>query len=102
MRPNEELEYFNAQLKRVRNEHSEAPTILRLSNDCLRRLSKWTWEQHGWPIDEGQACGIRNGNEDARRTGLMSVLKGHIQDIEFVPGLGTLEVVPGEPASAQP
>ena len=101
MSPNAELVHFNAQLKRVGNEHSETPRVLRLAEDGLRRLSKWKWEQNGWAITEGQACGIRNGNEQQRRTALMSVLKGHIQQIEFVPNLETPEVVLAEPGSAR-
>ena len=95
MTPNEELDHLNAELERVANEHSDTPRVLRLTDNCLRRVSKWKWEQRGWTINDGQACGIRNGNEQARRTALMSVLKEHIQEIEFVSGLEMLEVVLG-------
>ena len=93
MTPNEELDHLNAELERVANEHSDTPRVLRLTDNCLRRLSKWKWEQRGWTINDEQACGIRNGNEQARRTALLSVLEGHVQEIEFVSGLKILEVV---------
>lgn len=95
MTPTEELAYLNAELERVGNEHSDTPRVLRLTDNCLRQLSKWKWEQCGWTINDGQACGIRNGNEQSRRTALMSVLKGHIDEVEFVSGLEMLEVVLG-------
>lgn len=93
MTPNEELDYLKAELERVGNARSDTPRILRLTDSCLRRLSKWKWEQRGWSIDDGQACGIRNGDDQSRRTALMSVLKGHIDEVEFVTGLEVLEVV---------
>ena len=99
MTPNEELKHLEAELDRLQKEQSNAPWVLRLTDKCLRHCSKWKWEQHGWTINDGQACGIRNGNEQARRTALMSVLKGHIQEIEFVAGLEMLEVVLGPSGS---
>ena len=98
MTPNEELDYLNAELERVENEHSDTPRVLRLTDNCLRGLSKWKWEQRGWTIDDGQACGIRNGDDQSRRTALMSVLKGHIDEVEFASGLEMLEVVLGPSA----
>lgn len=95
MTPNEELDYLNTELERVGNEHSDTPRVLRLTDNCLRQLSKWKWEQFGWTIDDGQASGIRNGNDQSRRAALMSVLKGHVDKVEFVSGLEMLEVVPG-------
>ncbi|MBL7042711.1 MAG: hypothetical protein ISR77_29010 [Pirellulaceae bacterium] len=101
MTPNEELEHLDAELERRQNDHSNTAVVLRLTDKCLRRCSTWKWEQHGWTISDGQSCGIRNGNEGARRTALMSVLKEHIHEIEFVSGLERLEVVLG-PSGAEP
>ena len=100
MTPNEELEHLDAELQRLQNERSNTAGVLRLTDKCLRRCSKWKWEQHGWTISDGQSCGIMNGNERARRTALMSVLKEHIHEIEFVSGLERLEVVLG-PSGAE-
>ena len=101
MTPNEELEHLDAELERLQNEHSNTAGVLRLTDKCLRRCSTWKWEQHGWTISDGQSCGIRNGDEGARRTALLSVLKEHIHEIEFVSGLERLEVVLG-PSGAEP
>jgi hypothetical protein len=92
--PNEELEHLNAELKRLQSEHPDTPGVLRLTDQCLSRCSKWKWEQHGWTISDGQTCGIMNGNNQERRKALLSVLKGHIDEIEFVSGLDALEIVP--------
>jgi hypothetical protein len=98
--PDEELEHLDAELERLQSEHPNTPGVLRLTDQCLRGCSKWKWEQHGWTIGDGQSCGIRNGDERARRTALMSVLKEHIHEIEFVSGLERLEVVLG-PSGAE-
>ena len=97
--PNEELEHLDAELERLQNEHSNTAGVLRLTDKCLRRCSRWKWEQHGWTISAGQSCGIMNGDERVRRTALMSVLKGHIHEVEFVSGLERLEVLLGPPGS---
>lgn len=96
MTPIEELEYLIAELERVANEQSDELRILRLTDNCLRRLSKWKWEQGGWTITDGQASGIRNGSRESRRTALMSVLEGHIDEVEFASDLQKFEVVLGE------
>jgi hypothetical protein len=98
--PNDELKQLDAELERLQDDHSNATRVLRLTDKCLRRCSAWKWEQHGWIISDGQSCGVRNGNERARRTALMSVLKEHIHEIEFVSGLERLEVVLG-PSGAE-
>ena len=95
MTPDEELEHLDAELERLQSEHPNTPGVLRLTDQCLRGCSKWKWEQHGWTISDGQACGIMNGDERVRRTSLMSVLKEQIHEIEFVSGLERLEVVLG-------
>ena len=95
MTPDEELERLDAQLKQLQTEHPNTLGVLRLTDQCLRGCSRWKWEQHGWTISEGQSCGIMNGNEQDRRTALLSVLKGHIQKVEFVSGLDPLNVVLG-------
>jgi hypothetical protein len=97
--PNEELEHLGAELERLQDEHSNTAGVLRLTDQCLRRCSRWKWEQHGWTVSAGESCGIMNGNERARRIALMSVLKGHIHEIEFVSGLERLEVVRGPSGS---
>lgn len=99
MAPNDELNRLDAELERMQNDHSKTARVLRLTDKCLRGCSTWKWEQHGWTISDGQSCGIRNGDERARRTALMSVLKEHIQEIEFVSGLERLEVVLGPPVA---
>lgn len=101
MTPDEELDHLDAELEGLQNEHPNTPGILRLTDKCLRRCSKWKWEQHGWTINDGQSCGIMNGNEQARRTALMSLLKDYIHEIEFVSGLEMLAVVPGPSGSAR-
>ena len=95
MTPDEELAHLDAELERLQSGHPNTLGVLRLTDQCLRRCSKWKWEQHGWTISDGQACGIMNGNDRERRTALLSVLKGHIHKIEFVSGLDMLKVVPG-------
>jgi len=97
--PDEELEHLDAELERLQSEHPNTPGVLRLTDQCLRRCSKWKWEQHGWTISDGQTCGIMNGDYRERQTALLSVLKGHIHKIEFVSGLDVLEVVPGSSIS---
>jgi hypothetical protein len=97
--PDEELEHLDAELERLQSEHPNTPGVLRLTDQCLRRCSKWKWEQHGWTISDGQTCGIMNGNDRERQTALLSVLKGLIHKIEFVSGLDVLEVVPGSSTS---
>ena len=99
MTPDEELEHLDAELERLQSEHPDTPGVLWLTDQCLRRCSKWKWEQHGWTISDGESCGIMNGKEQARRTALMSLLKAHIHEIEFVSGLERLEVVPGPSGS---
>ncbi len=101
MTPNEELDHLEAELKRLQNEHSSTKGVLRLTDQCLRRISKWKWEQHGWTITDGESCGIMNGEERSRRIALMSVLKAHISKIEFVSGLEKLEIVP-DPSGSEP
>jgi hypothetical protein len=97
--PDEELKYLNAELERLKSEHPATPGILRMTDQCLRRCSKWKWEQHGWTISEGQTCGIMNGSDQERRTALLSVLKGQVDQVEFVSGLDMLKVVLGPPTS---
>ena len=99
--PDEELEHLDAELERLQIEHPNTPGVLRLTDQCLRGCSKWKWEQHGWTISDGQACGMMNGNDRERRTALLSVLKGHIHKIEFVSGLDMLQVVLG-PSTSEP
>jgi hypothetical protein len=99
--PDEELEHLDAELERLQSEHPNTPGVLRLTDQCLRRCTKWKWEQHGRTISDGQSCGIMNGNEGERQTALLSVLKGHICKIEFVSGLDMLKVVPG-PSTSEP
>ena len=99
MTPNDELKHLDEELERLQDDHSNTARVLRLTDKCLRGCSTWKWEQHGWTISDSQACGIRNGNEQARRTALMSVLKEHIHEIEFVSGLERLEVVLGPPGA---
>jgi hypothetical protein len=101
MTPDQELEHLDAELERLQNERSNTARVLRLTDKCLRRCSKWKWEQHGWTVSDGQSCGIMNGNERARRTALMAVLNEHINEIEFVSDLERLEVVMG-PAESEP
>ncbi len=97
--PDEELEHLDAELERLQSEHPNTPGVLRLTDQCLRGCSEWKWEQHGWTISEGQACGIMNGDDRSRRTALLSVLEGHIHRIEFVSGLDMLKVVLGPSTS---
>lgn len=92
--PDEELGHLDAELERLQSEHPNTPGVLRLTDQCLRRCSRWKWEQHGWTVSDEQACGIMNGNVQERRNALLSVLKGHIDNVEFVSGLDVLEVVP--------
>jgi hypothetical protein len=99
--PDQELEHLDAELERLQSEHPNTLGVLRLTDQQLRRCSKWKWEQHGWTISDGQACGIMNGNDQDRRTALLSVLKGHISKIEFVSGLNMLKVVP-VPSTSEP
>jgi len=97
--PDEELDHLDAELERLQSEHPNTPGVLRLTDQCLRGCSKWKWEQHGWTISDGQNCGIMNGNDRERRTALLSVLEGRIQEIVFVFGLDALKVVPGASTS---
>ena len=97
--PDEELDHLDAELERLQGEHPNRPGVLRMTDQSLRRCSKWKWEQHGWTISEGQACGIMNGNDRERRTALLSVLKGHIHKIEFVSDLDMPKVVLDPPTS---
>jgi hypothetical protein len=95
MTPDEQLDRLDAELDRLHGEHPNAQGILRLTSDCLRSCSKWKWEQHGWVLSDGDACGIMNGSDKEQRTALLSILKGHMIDkVEFVPGVDVLEVVP--------
>jgi hypothetical protein len=94
MTPDEELAHLDAQLERLEHEHPRVQGVLRIADNCLRRCSKWKWEQHGWTISDPQACGIMNGNDRERRTALLSVLNGHVQEIEIVSDLDVFEVVP--------
>jgi hypothetical protein len=79
--PDEELKYLNAELERLKSEHPGTPGVLRMTDQCLRRCSKWKWEQHGWTISEGQTSGIMNGSDQERRTALLSVLKGQVDQV---------------------
>ena len=94
MTPDEQLRRLRAELDRLKNEHVNVPRTLRLTNTCLRACSKWKWEQHGWALTEGDACGIMNGDEKEQRTALLSILKADlIHKVEFVQGVDVLEVV---------
>ncbi len=101
MTPDEELEHLDAELERLQSEHPNRPGVLLLTDQSLRRCSKWKWEQHGWTISDAQTCGIMNGNDRERQTALLSVLKGHIHKVEFVSDLDVLEVMPG-PSTSEP
>ena len=93
--PDEQLERLAAELDRLKSEHPDVHGTLRLTSTCLRSCSKWKWEQHGWAITDGEACGIMNGDDKEQRTALLSVLKGQmIREVEFVAGANVLEVVP--------
>ena len=95
MTPDEQLERLDAELNRLASEHPDQRGTLRLTSDCLRACSKWKWEQHGWTVSDGEACGIMNGSDKEQRTALLSLLKGRmIREVEFVPGADVLEVVP--------
>jgi hypothetical protein len=90
----EQLDRLDAELDRLKSEHPNTPGILRLTINCLRSCSKWRWEQHGWTLSEGEACGIMNGDDKEQRTALLSILKEDmIHKVEFVPGVDVLEVV---------
>ena len=94
MTPDEQLERLDVELDRLKSEHPSVPGILRLTNNCLRSCSKWKWEQHGWALSDGEACGIMNGDDKEQRTALLSILKAHmIHKVEFVPAADVLEVV---------
>ena len=93
--PDKQLERLATELDRLRREYPDMHGILRLGNSCLRSCSKWKWEQHGWALSDGEACGIMNGNQKERQAALLSVLKGHmICKVEFVPDADVLAVVP--------
>ena len=95
MTPDEQLNNLVAELDWLKREHPNTPGILRLANTSLRSCSKWKWEQHGWSLSDGDACGIMNGNDKDRRAALLSILKGHrIHKIEFVSDVDVLKVVP--------
>ncbi|MGA2620235.1 MAG: hypothetical protein ABSF26_21665 [Thermoguttaceae bacterium] len=95
MTPDEQLDRLAAELDRLKSEHPGVQGTLRLSKNCLRSCTKWKWEQHGWALTDGEACGIRNGNDKEQPAALLSVLKGHmIHKVEVVPGVDVLEVVP--------
>ena len=92
--PDEQLDRLDAELDRLKTEHPGAQGILRLTSNCLRPCSKWKWEQHGWALSDGEACGMMNGDDKERRTALLSILKQHmIHKVEFVPGLDALEIM---------
>lgn len=92
--PDEQLKRLAAELDRLKSEHPNAHGTLRLTNTCLRPCSKWKWERHGWSITDGEACGIMNGDDEAQRTALLSVLKGYmIRKVEFTADADYLEVV---------
>jgi hypothetical protein len=93
--PDEQLEHLAAELDRLRREHPNVHGILRLAPTSLRPCSKWKWENHGWSLNDGEACAMMNGNDRERRAALLSVLQGQmIHKVEFVPGVDELEVVP--------
>jgi hypothetical protein len=93
--PDEQLDRLARALDQLKSEHPNVHGILRLTNTCLRSCSKWKWGQHGWPITDGEACGIMNGDDQAQRASLLSVLKGHmIHKVEFTADANVLEVVP--------
>ena len=95
MTPDEQLTRLDAELHRLKSEHPNAYGILRLTSAGLRPCSKWKWEQHGYAVSDGQACGIMNGSDKDRQAALLSILKGHmIHKIEFVADVDVLEVVP--------
>ena len=95
MTPDEQLNRLDVELDRLNSEHPKVHGILRLANTCLRSCSRWKWQQHGWTITDGEACGIMNGDDKEQRTALLSVLKGRqIHKVEFIPGADVLEVVP--------
>jgi hypothetical protein len=95
MTPDQQLDHLDAELDRLHREHPNVNGLLRLTDDSLRSCSKWKWEQHGWSLSDGQACGIMNGSDRERRTALLSLLKEHmILAVTFVPGVDVLEVVP--------
>jgi hypothetical protein len=92
--PDEKLDRLAAELTRFKGEHPDKRGVLRLASNCLRSCSKWKWEQHGWPLNDGESCGIMNGDDAAQRTALLSVLKASmIQKVVFVPGAETLDIV---------
>ncbi len=94
MTPDEQLDHLDQELTRLESEHPGAQGILRLTESRLRGCSKWKWEQHGWTLSDGDACGNMNGTERERRTALLSILKTRgIHKVEFVPGEDRLEVV---------
>lgn len=94
MTPDEELDHLDAELDRFQSEHPDARGVLRLTGSRLRGCSKWKWEQHGWTLSDGDACGVMNGNERERRTALLSILKAHgIDKVEFISGEDRLEIV---------
>lgn len=96
MTPDEQLDHLDKELEHLRGKKTSSKGILRLTDSRLRGCSKWKWEQHGWTLSDGDACGIMNGNERERRTALLSVLKSvGIQEVEFVDGEDSLEVVAG-------
>jgi hypothetical protein len=98
MTPDEELDRLDQELDRLQTEYPKARGFLRLSNSGLRSCSKWKWETHGWAVSEGDSCGIMNGDEKARRTALLSVLKARMIDrVEFVSDLDVLNVLPEPP-----
>jgi hypothetical protein len=100
MTPHEQLDRLNAELDRLHSEHPNVQGILRLSDAYLVGCSKWKWEQHGWTVTDQQVCGIMNGNERERRTGLLSILKERmIEKVEFVAGAEVLEVLPDLPVA---
>lgn len=93
--PDEQLSHLETELDRLRSEHPSVYGILRLTDACLRPCSKWKWERHGWKLSDGESCAIMNGNDRERRAALLSVLKNRmIHQVEIVPDLGVLEVVP--------
>jgi hypothetical protein len=95
MTPDEQLDRLTTELDRLQSEHPNTHGVLRLAGTYLCGCTKWKWEQHGWVLSDGEACGIKNGNDRERQAALLSVLKGRmIRKVEFVPGEDLLEVVP--------
>jgi hypothetical protein len=99
MTPDEEIQTLDTLLRQFAQDYPTAAATLRVTNTAFRASTRQRWESHGWTISDDELNGLVHGNDKEREAAFRSMLRWHnIRNVQVVPGVDIIAVVPAEEA----